>query len=106
MPTFDTMITSFDQNRKYYNQNNKILHLVSCMALQATPMIGMAEPSNFVPGSSDRHAQLLKAGNFKIIWNLDKILVWLMHYNICDRTKNTKITQTDDHQSMCEFWSY
>ena len=28
------MITLFDLNRKYYNQNNNILHLISYMALQ------------------------------------------------------------------------
>ena len=52
------------------------------MALQAAPLIGTTtvprnlsvscdygamEPSNSVPGSADRHAQLLTAGKFKII---------------------------------------
>ena len=63
-----TMITLFDRNRKYYNQNNKILYLVSHMALQAAPLIGTMEPSNLFPGSSDnRHVQLLTVGNFEII---------------------------------------
>ena len=69
------MITLFDRNRKYYNQNNKILYLVSHMVLQAAPLIGAMEPSNLFPGSSDnRHVQLLTVGNFEIIWNLEKIL--------------------------------
>ena len=74
--------TLFNQTRKYCNQNNKILHLTSHMALQAAPLIGTTtvprnlsvscdygamEPSNSVPGSADRHAQLLTAGKFKII---------------------------------------
>ena len=80
------MITWFDQNGKYYNQNNKILHLVSHMALQATLLIDTTEPSNSVPRNSDRHAQLLTAGNLEIIWNLDKILVLVMGYDTCDRT--------------------
>ena len=62
-----TMITLFNQNRKYYDQNSKILHLFSHMALQAAPLIGTMEPLNSVPGSSDRHAQLLTACNFEII---------------------------------------
>ena len=65
------MITLFDQNRKYYNQNNKILHLVSDIALQATLLIGTTEPSSSVPGSSDRHALLLTEGNFEIVLNLE-----------------------------------
>ena len=36
------------------------------MALQTAPLIGMTESSNSVPGSSDRHAQLLTVGNFEI----------------------------------------
>ena len=66
------MITLFDQNRKYYNQNNKILHLVSHIALQATLLIGTTEPSSTLPGSSDRHALLLSEGNFEIILDLKK----------------------------------
>ena len=76
------------------------------MALQAAPLIGTTEPSNSVPGSSDRHGQLLTAGNFKIIWNLDKILVALcvMISVIVQKNNNS---QTDDHQSGCElFWNY
>ena len=61
------MITLFDQNRKYYNQNNKILHLVSHIALQATSFIGTTEPSSSVPGNCDRYALLLTEGNFEII---------------------------------------
>ena len=63
------MITLFNQNRKYYNQNNKILHFVSHMALQAARLIDTTDSSNSVPASSDRHAQLLTAGtwnNFKV----------------------------------------
>ena len=60
------MMTFFDQNRKYYNQNNKILHLVSHMTFQAAPLIGTTEPSNSVPVNSDKLAQLLTAGNFEI----------------------------------------
>ena len=52
------MITLFDQNRKYHTHDNTVLHLVS---LQAVALIGMMEPSNSVPGSSDRYAQLLTA---------------------------------------------
>ena len=84
------MIILFKQTRKYYNQNNKILHLVSHMALQSALLIGTTivirnrnflsvscdygtmEPLNSVPGSSDKHAQLLTAGNFEIISNLEK----------------------------------
>ena len=66
-PTYYTMITLFDQNIKYYNQSNTILHLVSLMALQAAPLIGATEPLNSVPGSSDGHAQLLTVGDFEII---------------------------------------
>ena len=61
------MITQFDQNRKNYNQDNEILYLFSHMVLQASSFIGTTEPSNFVPGSSDRHAQLLTVRNFEII---------------------------------------
>ena len=69
LPTSYTMITLFDRNRKYYNQNNKILYLVSHMVLQAAPLIGAMETSNLFPGSSDnRHVQLLTVvGNFEII---------------------------------------
>ena len=80
------MITQFDQNRKYYNQNNEILYLFSHMVLQASPLIGTTEPPNFVPGISDRHAQLLTVKNFEIIWNLKQILVRITRYNTCDRT--------------------
>ena len=48
-------------NWEILNQNNKI---VSHMAFQAASLIGSTEPSNYVPGSSDGHAQLLTAGNF------------------------------------------
>ena len=55
------MVTLFDQSGKYYNQNNKILHLVSHVTFHtwsslAAPLIGPTEPSNYVPGSSDWHA--------------------------------------------------
>ena len=63
------MIPLFDQKRKYYNQNNKILQLVSHMALQTVPLIGTMETLNSVPASSDKLAQLLTTGNFEIIWN-------------------------------------
>ena len=73
------------------------------MALQATPFISTTEPLNSVPGSSDRHAQPLTAGNFEKIWNLDKILVRVMRSVIVHKNN---VTQTDDHQSECEFfWS-
>ena len=72
------MVTLFDQSRKYYNQNNKILHLVSHIALQAASLISATEPSNSVPGSSDRYAFLLTEGNFEMILNLNKILVHVM----------------------------
>ena len=75
------MITLLDQNRKYYNQNNKILHLVSHIALQATLLIGTTEPSNSVPRNSDRHALLLTEDNFEII-RVNKILVYVMRYCI------------------------
>ena len=61
------MITLFDKNRKHLNQNNKILHLFSHMALQAAPLVGVTEPLNYVAGSSDRHAKILTMGNFEII---------------------------------------
>ena len=75
-PTNYIMITLFKQARKYYNQNNKILHVASHMALQAAPLIGTiigtgnrkflsvscdystTEPSNSLPESSDRYEQL------------------------------------------------
>ena len=44
------------------------------MAFQAAPLIGSTEPSNSVPGNSDKHVQLLTADKFEIIWKLDKIL--------------------------------
>ena len=56
--TYYTMKTLFDQNRKYCNQKNKILHLVSHIVLQAVSLIGTTEPSTSVPGGSDRHALL------------------------------------------------
>ena len=75
---YDTTITLFDQNRKYYNQNNTIFHhfsymalhltkleniaikitifrLFSYMALQAAPLIHVIEPLNPVSGSSFMH---------------------------------------------------
>ena len=55
-----------------YNPNNKILHLVSQIALQTIPLIGTTETLNSVLGSSHKHAQLLTVGNFEITWNLDK----------------------------------
>ena len=42
------------------------------MALQTALLIVTKETLNSVPESSDKHAQLLTAGNFEIIWNLDK----------------------------------
>ena len=42
---------------------------------QAAALIGTMEPSSYVPGMSDRYAQFLTAGNFKIISNLEKTLV-------------------------------
>ena len=56
------------------------------MALQTAPMIGTTEPSNSIPGSSDRHALLLAAGNFEIIWNVNKVLFRVVRFDICDRT--------------------
>ena len=86
------MITLFDQNKKYYNQSNKILHLVSHIALQATSLIGTMEPSSSVPESSDRHVLLLTEGNFEITLNLDKILVHVLRYcvikSVCIDTAN------------------
>ena len=52
-PNYYTMITLFDENRKYYNQNTKLLYLVSRITLQATLLIGTTEPLNSVPGNSD-----------------------------------------------------
>ena len=60
------MITLFDQNRKYYNQNNKILRLASRLALQATSLIGTNDALSSVRGSSDRYALPLAEGNFKL----------------------------------------
>ena len=85
--TYYTTITLIDQNIKYYNLNNKILHLISHMGFQVAPLIGVTEPSNSVPGNSDKQAQFLTADNFKIIWKLNKILVRVMRYNISDRTQ-------------------
>ena len=79
-PTYYTMITLFDQNRKYYIQNNKTLHLVSQIALQVSSLIDTTEPSSSVPGNSDRHALPLTEGNFEIILNMDKSLVYVMRY--------------------------
>ena len=55
-------------------------------ALQVSPLIGATDYLNSVPGSFDRHAQLLTGGNLEIIWHLDKTLVRVMHCNICDHT--------------------
>ena len=61
---------------KYYNQNNTILHLALDMApSQAAALIGPTELSSSAPRSSDGYAQLLTAGNFEIISNLEKMLV-------------------------------
>ena len=60
-PTYYTAITLFDQNRKHYNQNTKILHIVSHIVLQAALLIITTGPSNYVT-----HAQLLTVGNFEI----------------------------------------
>ena len=38
---------------------------------QAASLISMTEPSRSVPGSYDGYEQLLTAGNFEIISNLD-----------------------------------
>ena len=61
------MMTLFNQNKKCYNQNDKILYRVSQMALQAALLIVMMELSKSVPGRCDRHAQLVTVGNFEII---------------------------------------
>ena len=86
------MITLFDQNRKYYNQNNKTLLLVSHIELQAPSLIGTTEPLSSVQGNSDRHALLLTEGNFEIILNLHKTLVHVMRYyvikSVCIGTAN------------------
>ena len=84
-PKYYIMITLFKRTRKYYSQNNKLIHLASHMALQVASLIsttivtrnrkflsvscdyGTTEPSNSVPGSSDRHAQRLTMGSLKII---------------------------------------
>ena len=88
------MTTLFNQIRKYYNQNNKILHLVLHTALQTTSLIGTTEPSSSVPGSSDKHALLLTEDNFEIILNLDKMLVHVMRYcvikAVCISTANCR----------------
>ena len=69
-------------------------------------MISTVEPSNFVPGSSYRHAQLLKVGSFKTIWNLDKIY-WGLSVIISVIIHKNNITQTHDHRSVYElFRSY
>ena len=57
------------------------------MACQTAPLIGTMETLNSVSGISDGYAQLLTAGNFEIIWNLNKILASVMRFNICDRTQ-------------------
>ena len=71
--TANILPTLFDQIRKYYAQNNKIPHLVSHIALHPpTLLIGMREPSNSVPGSSDRHFNRGQfRNNFKL--RVDKI---------------------------------
>ena len=58
------MITLFGQNR-ILTIKITILQLISPISLQAAPLSSMAEPSNFAPGSSDRHAQLLAVGTSK-----------------------------------------
>ena len=67
--------------------------------------ISMTEPSNSVPGSSDKYAQLSTAGNFKIIWDLDKIYcaMWVIISVIIHKDH---LTQTDNHQFPDKlFWS-
>ena len=61
------MITLFNQNKNYYNQNNKILHLVSHMALQGAVLSATRELLNSVSRRSDRRVQLLTVGNFEKI---------------------------------------
>ena len=46
---------------------------------QAAPLISSTEPSSSAPGRSDGHAQLLTAGNFEAISNLEKIMVRLRY---------------------------
>ena len=88
------MITLFVQNKKYYNHNNKILHLASHIALQATSLIGTTKLSSSVPEISDRHELYLTEANFEIIRNLDKSLVHVMHYcmimSVCNGTANCR----------------
>ena len=75
------------------------------MALQGAPLISSMEPSNSVPWSSDKHAQLLTAGNFEIISNVDQMLAELFVITSMILHKNN-ITETDDYQFRCEiFWS-
>ena len=103
-PTYSTIITLFHQNRKY-NQNNKIFHLISHMALlQAAPLIGTTKPQSSVPESSDRYAQLLTEGNFEIILTLEKIFLRALCTIISLIVHKKNITQTDDHQFPCELF--
>ena len=100
------MIILFKQTRKYYNQNNKILHLALQSALLIGTTIvtrnrnflsvpcdyGTTEPSNSVPESSDKHAQLLTAGNFEKIFKLGEkfelcvIIFVIVHKNNITQT--------------------
>ena len=82
-PTCYTMITLFTKI-DITIKVTKSFTWVSHMALQAGSL--STEPSNSVPGSSDRRAQLLMVGNFEIIWNLEKILACVVHHNICNHT--------------------
>ena len=56
------------------------------MALQGAVLSATRELLNSVSRRSDRRVQLLTVGNFEKIWNLDKILVHVMHFIICDQT--------------------
>ena len=71
--TYYTMMTLFDQNRKWHNPSPRFT--------DGTPSCS----TDHVPGSFDRHVQLLTTGNFPVNWNLDKTLVRVMRFNICDR---------------------
>ena len=90
---------------KYYNQNNTILHLVLDMApSQAAALIGPTELSSSAPRSSDGYAQLLTAGNFEIISNLENVSACALCTIISLIAHKNNISQTVGYQFSCELF--
>ena len=74
------------------------------MAFQAAPLFSTTQLSNYVPGRSDRHAQVLSNGNLDNFILGQNFSACYVLYIISVIAHENSITQTEEHQFVCELF--